>query len=135
MTDTELILKRMDELKEEIQGVRTELKEEIQGVRTELKEEIQGVRTELKEEIQGVRTELKDEIQGLRVEMEDHYAVLADKVEAVRRAVFGIKERMDILEFVLHTEIKHTYDLALENAKQIKILMAYKDRLSGVPAV
>lgn len=124
MTDTELILKRLDGLKEDVQSLRTEVKEEVQSLRAEMKEDVQSLRTELKEEIQ-----------ELRVQVEDHYAELTGKIEAVRRAVFGIKERMDILEFVLHTEIKHTYDLALENAKQIKILMAYKERLFGVPAV
>ena len=61
-----------NELREEIQGVRTELKEEIQGVRTELKEEIQGVRTELKEEIQAVDRKLTSEIRDVGAKVEGH---------------------------------------------------------------
>ncbi len=72
-----------DELKEEIQGVRTELKEEVQGVRTELRE----ARDELKEEIQGVRTELKETRDDLSA-----------KIEAVGTKVEGHEDRIRFLE-------------------------------------
>ena len=49
-----------------------ELREEIQGVRTELKEEIQGVRTELKEEIQAVDRKLTSEIRDVGAKVEGH---------------------------------------------------------------
>ena len=56
----------IEEVKEEITGVRTELKGGITGVRTELKGDIAGVR----EEITGVRTELKGDIAGVRTELD-----------------------------------------------------------------
>jgi len=76
-----------DELKEEIQGVRTELKQDIQDVRTELKEEIQGVQTELKQDIQGVQTELKEEIQAVDRHSGERDAALEARLTAEIRAV------------------------------------------------
>jgi len=87
----DLIKYSHDELKEDIQGVRTELKEDIQGVRTELKEEIQCVRTELKEDIQGVRTELKEDIQAVDRN-------LTTEIRAVGQKVVGHEDRIRFLE-------------------------------------
>jgi len=64
----------------------------------ELKEEIQGVRTELKEEIQGVRTELKEEIQGVRTELRETREELSAKIEAVGTKVDGHEDRIRFLE-------------------------------------
>ena len=64
----------IEEVKEEITGVRTELKEEITGVRTELKEDIAEVRTGQKEDIARVRTELKEDIAEVRTGQKEDIA-------------------------------------------------------------
>ena len=56
-----------------------ELKEEIQGVRTELKEEIQGVRTELKE----TRNELSAKIEAVGAKVDGH----EDRIRFLERKV------------------------------------------------
>lgn len=92
MTDTELILSKIEDL-----------------------------RTELKGDMRDLRTELKGDMQNLRTE-------LGGKIAAVQIAVGDLRERMDVMEFGLQTEIEKTYDLALENAENIRILMAEREK-------
>lgn len=114
MTDTELILSKLDEM-------RTELKGDIQDVRMELKGDIQDVRTELKDDMQSLQTRLNESMQDMHIE-------LSGKIAAVQSAVSDLRERMDVMEFGLQTEIEKTYELAQENAHNIRILMADRAR-------
>lgn len=106
MTDTELILSKIDEL-------RTELKGEI---------------TDLRSDMDNMHTELKGEISDLRINMDDMHIELSGKIAALQISVGDLRERMDTMEFGPQTEIEKTYDLALTNAKNIRILVADRNR-------
>lgn len=111
MTDTELILSRLDDMKADI----TDLREEMHV------------------EMAGLREEMHGEIAGLKAEMSDMRSELGGKIEAVRLAVVNLRDRMDTLEFALQTEISKTYDLAQENAKKLSRLLLYKDKIVPMP--
>ncbi len=58
MSEPDLTLAILRDIRDEIRTTRVELKTEISAVRTELKTEISAVRTELKSELVEVRAEL-----------------------------------------------------------------------------
>lgn len=93
MTDTQLILNRLDSMQKEITQMHVEM------------------------------NDMHTEINGMHTEMNDMYTELSGKIEAVRLSVLDVRDRMDTMEFALQTEISKTYDLAQENAKKINRLL------------
>ena len=110
MTDTELILSKIDEL-------RTELKGDIVELRTELKGDIQDASEQAKADNKSLREELKGDI-----------AVLDTKIEAVQLGIVQLNDKLEFIEYGLQKEIETTYDLATENAEKIGILMADREK-------
>lgn len=51
----------------------------------------------------------------------------------MRLSVVHLRDKMDTLEFALQTEISKTYDLAQENARKLKRLLLYKDKIVPMP--
>ena len=99
MTDTELILSKIDEL-----------------------------RTELKGDIQNASEQAKADNQSLREELKGDIAVLDTKIEAVQLGIVQLSDKLEFIEYGLQKEIETTYDLATENAEKIGILMADREK-------
>ena len=103
MTDTELILNRLDSMQEEITKMHTEMND--------------------------MRTEMND----MHTEVNDMRTELGGKIEAVRLSVMDVRDKMDTMEFALQTEISKTYDLAQENARKINRLLLYNGKVVPLP--
>ena len=145
MTDTELILNRLDSMQEEI----TKMHTEISGIHAEMNDmhaEISGIHTEMNDmhaEISGIHAEMNDmhaeisgihaEISGIHTEMDDMRTELGGKIEAVRLSVMDVRDKMDTMEFALQTEISKTYDLAQENSRKINRLLLYNGKIVPLP--
>ena len=124
MTDTELILNRLDSMQEEI----TKMHTEISGIHAEM--------NDMHAEISGIHTEMNDmhaEISGIHTEMDDMRTELGGKIEAVRLSVMDVRDKMDTMEFALQTEISKTYDLAQENSRKINRLLLYNGKIVPLP--
>ena len=110
MTDTELILNRLDSMQEEI----TKMHTEISGIHAEM-------------------NDMHAEISGIHTEMDDMRTELGGKIEAVRLSVMDVRDKMDTMEFALQTEISKTYDLAQENSRKINRLLLYNGKIVPLP--
>lgn len=124
MTDTELILNRLDSMQEEI----TKMHTEISGIHEEM--------NDMHAEISGIHAEMNDmhaEISGIHTEMDDMRTELGGKIEAVRLSVMDVRDKMDTMEFALQTEISKTYDLAQENSRKINRLLLYNGKVVPLP--
>lgn len=86
MTDTELILSRLDQLNASIVDLRTELKGDISELRTELKGDMEGLRTELKGDI----AQLKEDMEMLEIN-------LSGQIEMVYKIACENKSNIDLL--------------------------------------
>lgn len=145
MTDTELILSRLDVMQCEIGMMRADMSEMKSDI-AELKADVAGLKADvevLKTDMAGVKadvevlkadmTGVKADIVDLRTEMSDMRSELGGKIEAVRLLALATRDRLDTLEFALQTEISKTYDLAQENAKKLSRLLRYKDKIVPMP--
>ena len=124
MTDTELILNRLDSMQKEI----TKMHTEISGIHAEM--------NDMHAEISGIHAEMNDmhaEISGIHTEMDDMRTELGGKIEAVRLSVMDVRDKMDTMEFALQTEISKTYDLAQENSRKINRLLLYNGKIVPLP--
>ena len=152
MTDTELILNRLDGMQEEITKMHAEISDihaemndmhaEISGIHAEMNDmhaEISGIHAEMDDmhaEIRGIHAEMNDmhaEISGIHTEMDDMRTELGGKIEAVRLSVMDVRDKMDTMEFALQTEISKTYDLAQENSRKINRLLLYNGKVVPLP--
>ena len=113
MTDTELILSKIEEFRTELKGDIAVLDTKIEEFRTELKGDIAVLDTKINE----LHTELKGDI-----------AVLDTKIEAVQLGIVQLSDKLEFIEYGLQKEIETTYDLATENAEKIGILMADREK-------
>lgn len=86
MTDTELILSRLDKLDASIVDLRTELKGDIAELRTELKGDMEGLRTELKGDI----AQLKEDMEMLEIN-------LSGQIEMVYKIACENKSNIELL--------------------------------------
>lgn len=138
MTDTELILSRLDVMQGEIGMLRTdmsEMKSDIAELKTdvaELKTDVAGLKTDVAK-LKTDMVDVKSDIVDLRSEMSDMRSELGGKIEAVRILAINVRDHLDTLEFALQTEISKTYDLAQENAKKLSRLLRYKDKIVPMP--
>ena len=71
-----LIDTRTNELRSEIQGVRTELRADIKELRSELKSDISELRFEFKSDLVDLKDELKGDIQSLRKDTNQRFFAL-----------------------------------------------------------
>lgn len=124
MTDTELILSRLDVMQGEISMLRTDM--------SEMKSDIAELKTDVAE-LKSDMVNVKSDIVDLRTEMSDMRAELGGKIEAVRMLAINVRDHLDTLEFALQTEISKTYDLAQENARKLSRLLRYKDKIVPMP--
>lgn len=145
MTDTELILSRLDSMQGEISLMRTDISDMKADI-AELKTDVAELKTDvavLKADVEGLKTEVtvlktdmayvKADIVSIRTEMSEMRTDLGGKIEAVRLSVVNVRDKMDTLEFALQTEISKTYDLAQSNAKKLSRLLLYKDKIVPMP--
>lgn len=86
MTDTELILSRLDKLDASIVDLRTELKGDIAELRTELKGDMEGLRSELKGDI----AQLKEDMEMLEIN-------LSGQIEMVYKIACENKSNIELL--------------------------------------
>lgn len=131
MTDTELILSRLDVMQGEISMLRTDMSEMKSDI-AELKTDVAELKTDVAE-LKSDMVNVKSDIVDLRTEMSDMRAELGGKIEAVRMLAINVRDHLDTLEFALQTEISKTYDLAQENARKLSRLLRYKDKIVPMP--
>lgn len=86
MTDTELILSRLDKLDASIVDLRTELKGDIAELRAELKGDMEGLRSELKGDI----AQLKEDMEMLEIN-------LSGQIEMVYKIACENKSNIELL--------------------------------------
>ncbi len=128
----------MEELKTDVVELKenvSELKTDVEVLKTDVTE-LKVDTAELKTDTAILKTNMsyaKADGVSIRMEISDMHTDLGGKIEAVRLTVVNVRDKMDTLEFALQTEISKTYDLAQENAKKLKRLLLYKDKIIPMP--
>jgi len=113
-----MLNKQFNFINDRFDSLENNLRAEIQGVRTELKTEIQGVRTELKTEIQGVRTELQD----VRIDLKNDIYENRRRIDEIFGELVSIKMRLEKLEERTQEDADALAAEVLELHKKVNIL-------------
>ena len=116
MTNHELLHAISDMMDEKLQSTKEELRSEIQSVKSELRDELKSeirsvkseLRSELKSEIQSVRSGLGAEIQSVR-------SGLGAEIQSVRGDLHLLDGRVRKIELTLENEITPQIQLLVEN--------------------
>ena len=116
MTNHELLHAISDMMDEKLQSTKEELRSEIQSVKSELRDELKSeirsvkseLRSELKSEIQSVRSDLGAEIQSVRSD-------LGAEIQSVRGDLHLLDGRVRKIELTLENEITPQIQLLVEN--------------------
>ncbi|MCI8591895.1 MAG: hypothetical protein HFI88_06015 [Lachnospiraceae bacterium] len=116
MTNHELLHAISDMMDEKLQSTKEELRSEIQSVKSELRDELKSeirsvkseLRSELKSEIQSVRSGLGAEIQSVRSD-------LGAEIQSVRGDLHLLDGRVRKIELTLENEITPQIQLLVEN--------------------
>jgi uncharacterized protein (DUF3084 family) len=104
MSDSDITVEILKDIRDDIRGVRTELREEIHGVRTELRQEIHSVRTELGAELR-LHTESFAVVEATLRELAEqqrftvrYTKALAERDVRLEGRVSSLESRVDKLE-------------------------------------
>ncbi len=127
MTNHELLHAISDMMDEKLQSTKEELRSEIQSVKSELRDELKSeirsvkseLRSELKSEIQSVRSGLGAEIQSVRsdlgAEIQSVRSDLGAEIQSVRGDLHLLDGRVRKIELTLENEITPQIQLLVEN--------------------
>ena len=144
MSEMTIILQRLDKMQESINGLRGELDAKLQTnskslqaliqentdmLRAEIQENTSMLRAEMREMGEELRkefrTEIHESVEGLRTEF-------TQRMDSMERGMGHLTQRMDNMEYGLGQEIQAVYELAQQNAENIRQLMPYKSRIINV---
>lgn len=130
MSEMTIIIQRLDKMQKSIDGLRGELDAKLQTNSKSLQAQIQ-------ENTDMLRAEMQESASILRAEMCEMGEELRKEFRAeIRESVGGLRteltRRMDNMEYGLGQEIQAVYELAQQNAENIRQLMPYKSRIINV---
>lgn len=146
MTDTELIISRLDRIDNQLQDIRNDVAE-LKADVAELKTDVAMLKAdvaELKADVATLKTDvamLKDNVATLNADMigvKANLSVLNGDVKSIREEMHDMESRlnanMNLCEYGLHQEIDHVYDIALNNRENIQILLSYAQNMQNIGA-
>ncbi|MCM1215162.1 MAG: hypothetical protein NC548_11655 [Lachnospiraceae bacterium] len=126
MSEMTMILQRLDKMQESIDGLRGELDVKLQ-------ENNKSLQTQMQENTDMLRAEMQENANTLRAEMQENTEMLRAEMHEMNENLRAeLTQRMDNMEYGLGQEIQAVYELAQQNAENIRQLMPYKSRFANL---